>query len=126
MSFLDGLDVEVLEAFGDDFRDGYLIVPSTTRQSDGQGGYTDFVEPAKYPCKVLVLDYSDYRRQQSGIPGNDRRALVLAASLTSGVRPLAGQTLQAYDPFDTLTLRDWQIVARTGDAAGATFSLQVH
>lgn len=113
MSILDDLPGEIAEALDDVFRDAELIVPGG-RVSDGQGGWIN-TQAARYPCKALVDDYSDYRRLASGIPANDRKIIVLAHGLP--VEPKVGQKINAEG-------RDWQIIGLGRDPAAATFELQ--
>jgi len=117
MSILDGLPAEIAEALDDVFRDATLKVPSA-QVSDGQGGYTSG-PPTDHPCKALVDDYSDFRRLSTGIPANDRKIIILAASLSAGVAPAVGHTVSAEG-------RNWQIVSLSRDPAGATYEVQGH
>jgi hypothetical protein len=122
MSILDGVADEALEDFGDDFEDGALTVPGA-RVPDGQGGFK--TGPATvYPCKVLLTDYSDYRRQTLGIPATDRQVLVLGASLPSGVIPAKGHRITAPDPAKGLLPTTFDVIAKTGDPAAALYKLQ--
>lgn len=126
MSMLDGLDVEALEDFGDDFRDGYLIVEGE-QVSDGRGGFHPIGFPVEHPCKVLVIDYSDRRRiADPSIPAEDRQVLILNASLPAGIHPNKGHKVRAPDPTRGNVLRTFEVVARTGDPAGALSRLQGH
>ena len=122
MSILDGVADEALEDFGDDFEDGALTVPGA-RVPDGQGGFK--TGPATvYPCKVLLTDYSDYRRQTLGIPATDRQVLVLGASLPSGVIPAKGHRITAPDPAKGLLPTTFDVIAKTGDPAAALYKIQ--
>lgn len=47
--------------------------------------------PATYACKAIVETYSAFYRAQGLVEANDRKVLVLAASL--GVRPLPGDRI---------------------------------
>jgi len=123
MSMLDGAAEQALKDFGGDFRDGVLLMPGEG-VSDGQGGFTAGT-PTPHPCKVLITDYSDYRRQALGIPATDRQALVLAASLPSGVVPAAGHDLTAPDPSKGGQPGTFQVIAKSGDPASALYKLQV-
>lgn len=123
MSMLDGLDKEILAAFGGDFRDGTLIVTGEM-VTDGQGGFLPATQPGQFGCKVLVTSYSDYRRLALGIPATDRQLIVLAASLPSGVRVDKGQKLSAPDPSRGNAVHTFEIIAKTGDPAGAIYKLQ--
>ena len=122
MSILTGLAAEALEDFGDDFEDGTLTVPGQ-KVSDGQGGFTTS-QPATHGCKVLVTDYSDYRRQSLGIPATDRQVLVLGASLPAGIIPLKGHKITAPDPSAGGALKTFEVIAKTGDPASAVYRLQ--
>lgn len=121
MGMLDGWPEQALKDFGPDLKDGTLNVPGP-RVSDGQGGFTTGT-PVPHTCKALVTDYSDYRRVSLGIPATDRQILVLAASLPAAVVPAAGHQISAWDPT-TRGLRDFQVIARSGDPAGAIYKLQ--
>lgn len=115
MSILDELPDVIADALDDVFRDATLKIPGTAT-SDGQGGWTTGT-PTERACKALVDDYSDFRRQSLGIPANDRKIIVLAASIASGAVPAVGHTINAEG-------RDWLIVAMTRDPAKATYELQ--
>lgn len=97
------------------FSDATLKVPGT-QTADGQGGFTAGA-PTERACKALVDDYSDYRRQALGIPANDRKIIVLAASIASGAVPEPGYTINAEG-------RDWLIIGVNRDPASATYELQ--
>lgn len=115
MSVLDDLPSEIAEALGDVFRDATLKVPGTPI-SDGQGGWIPG-GPISYSCMALVDDFSDFRRSALGIPGSDRKIIVLAATLPSEAAPAVGHTITAEG-------RDWQIVGLSRDPAAATYELQ--
>lgn len=122
MSIITGVADEALEDFGDDFEDGALTVPGA-RVPDGQGGFK--TGPATvYPCKVLLTDYSDYRRQTLGIPATDRQVLVLGASLPAAVIPAKGHRITAPDPAKGLLPTTFDVIAKTGDPAAALYKLQ--
>ena len=117
MGILDRIPAIVNGALGSlVYRDATLKVPGTPT-SDGQGG-TIPGTPTERACKALVDDYSDYRRQALGIPANDRKIIVLAASVAAGAVPAVGHTINAEG-------RDWLIVSVTRDPASATYELQV-
>jgi len=101
-----------------------LSVPGVPT-SDGQGGWIPG-EPVQHPCKALVTDPSDYRRIALGIPATDRLVLVLGASLPAGVIPGAGHQITAPDPLQGLALTTFDVIAKTGDPAGALCKLQAH
>lgn len=113
MSILDDLPDAIAEALDDVFRDAVLLVPGA-QVTDGQGGYTSG-PPTEHPCKALVDDYSDMRRSSRGIPANDRKIIILAATLT--VSPALGQSIRAEG-------RDWSIIALSRDPAAATWEVQ--
>lgn len=123
MSILTGLADEALADFAEDFEDGTLIVPGA-RTPDGQGGF--FNGPAvSYPCKALVVDYSDYRRQTLGIPATDRQVLVLGASLPVYVAiPVVGSKITAPDPAKGGAPTTFVVIAKSGDPASALYRLQ--
>lgn len=122
MSIITGVAQEAYDDFGEDFESGSLTVPGA-RTPDGQGGFIN--GPATvYPCLVLLTDYSDYRRQALGIPATDRQVLVLGASLPSGVIPDKGHKITAPDPSKGLALSTFDVIAKTGDPAGALYKLQ--
>lgn len=115
MSLLDALPGVFAAAFTPLFRDGTLKVPGTPT-SDGQGG-TIPGTPVSKACKVLVEDYSDFRRQALGIPANDRKIIVLADSIADGAVPAPGYTITAEG-------RDWSVISVARDPAAATYELQ--
>jgi len=115
MSILDDLPAIVGDALGDIFRDGSISVPGA-QTTDGQGGYT-VGDPTVSTCKLLVDDYSDFRRASAGIPASDRKIIVLASTISPAVVPTVGWTV-------TASGRAWQIIAVTRDPAGATYELQ--
>lgn len=113
MSILDDLPDVIAEALDDVFRPAVLLVPGS-KVSDGQGGWKP--GPAvEYPCKALVDDYSDMRRATSGIQTNDRKIIILAASVS--VQPAVGHAIRAEG-------RDWQIISLSRDPAAATWECQ--
>lgn len=122
MSIITGVAQEALEDFGGDFEGGSLIVPGSP-SPDGQGGFTNEASTV-YQCLVLVTDYSDYRRQALGIPATDRQVLVLGASLPSGIIPDKGHKITAPDPAKGLAMATFDVIAKTGDPAGALYKLQ--
>lgn len=124
MSILTGLATEALEDFGDDFEEGSLTVPGL-KDSDGQGGFTTG-QPVAHTCKVLVTDYSDFRRQSLGIPATDRQVLVLGASLPSGIIPAKGHKITAPDPSNGGAPRTFEVISKSGDPASALYRLQAH
>lgn len=63
--------------------------------SDGQGGFT--YPPVAKACRGMITEYSDFARSQGGIPAGDRKGLILAASLESGVTPKPGQSFTGDD-----------------------------
>lgn len=113
MSILDDLPDVIAEALGDVFRPAILKVPGA-QVSDGQGGWTAG-PPDEHSCKALVDDYSDFRRSALGIPGKDRKIIILAASVA--VSPAVGHTIRAEG-------RDWSIISLTRDPAAATWEVQ--
>lgn len=113
MSFLDAIPGDIYDALSDDFRAATLKVPGAA-VSDGEGGFT-YGSPTEYACRALVDDFSDYRRQASGIPANDRKIIILAHGLI--VDPKPGHTL-------TIEGRDWQVIDVARDPARATFEVQ--
>lgn len=120
MSIITGLADEALADFADDFEDGAVIVPGG-RVSDGQGGWID-ANPVTHPCKVLLTDYSDYRRVSLGVPATDRLVLVLGASL--GIIPAKGHKVIAPDPAKGLAPATFDVIAKTGDPGSALYKLQ--
>lgn len=122
MSMLDGWPAQALADFGGDFRPGILHV-TAEGVDDGQGGFTEGAT-TDHDCLALVTDYSDYRRQTLGIPATDRQILILAASLPAGVIPAKGDGITADDPAKGLEPSDFEVIAKTGDPAGALFKVQ--
>lgn len=123
MSIITGVAAEALDDFGEDFEDGVLIVPGP-RWSDGRGGGKPTGLPDEHACKALVTSYSDYRRLALGIPATDRLVLVLGASLPAGVIPAKGHKITAPDPAKGLAPTTFEVIAITGDPAGAVYKLQ--
>lgn len=122
MSIITGLAEEAYDDFAEDFEDGVLSVPGE-KLPDGQGGWkTD--DATSHPCKALVTNYSDYRRQTLGIPASDRLVLVLGASLPSGIIPAKGHKITAPDPARGLASATFDVIALGGDPAGAVYRLQ--
>ena len=126
MSILDGVAADALADFGDDFGDGFLTVPATERQPDEQGGWLPAGLPVEHSCKVILTDYSDYRRLSLGIPATDRLVLVLGASLPAGVIPAKGHKITAPDPANGGALATFDVVAKRGDPASALYKLQAN
>jgi hypothetical protein len=115
MSILDDLPALIGDALGSTFRDGSISVPGA-QTSDGQGGYTTAAATVS-TCKLLVEDFSDFRRASAGIPANDRKIIILASTISPAVVPVVGWTVTAES-------RDWQIIAVVRDPAAATYELQ--
>lgn len=113
MSIVDDLPDVIAEALDDVFRPAVLLIPGA-QVSDGQGGYTSG-PPVEHLCKALVEDYSDFRRSALGIPANDRKIIILAASVAAP--PAVGHTIRAEG-------RDWQIITLSRDPAAATWEVQ--
>lgn len=44
-------------------------------------------DPQTWPCEGFTEDYSDYYRRTAGIPDQDLKCNIFAASLPAGVRP---------------------------------------
>lgn len=111
MSILDSLPDIISGALSDVFRDATLtrITPNV---SDGRGGYTQTTTTDA--CKALVTEYTAWQKQALGIPANERKILILAATLNSGLAP---------KPADTVTIqgRTWSIVEVGSDPANATY-----
>lgn len=126
MGMLDGVKEDTFAAFASDFRDATLIQSSTSRASNGQGGWTDVGQPVPTPCKALVVDYSNFTRSQSGIPTKDRRIIILAGSLPDSVIPVEGNTIEAVDPAAGNAPRTYTVVNVSGDPAGAIYRIQGH
>lgn len=121
MSIVDGLAEEMLDAFGDEFKDGTVHAPGT-QTADGQGGWIAG-SPVDHPCKALVTDPSDTRRLALGIPATDRLILVLAASLD--VLPLSGWHITAPDPHAGFADKTFLIIPPVrGDPAAVLYRLQ--
>lgn len=113
MSILDDLPDVIAEALGDLFRPAVLMVPGN-KVSDGQGGWKPG-PTVEYPCKALVDDYSDMRRNTAGIPANDRKIIILAASVAAS--PAVGHAIRAEG-------RNWQTISLSRDPAAATWEVQ--
>lgn len=111
MSILDSLPATIGAALSGVFRDATLSRVSA-RVSDGRGGWTETI--TSDACKALVTDYTAWQRQAAGIPANERRILVLASTLESGMAPKTGDAL-------TIQGRTWAIVEVSSDPANATY-----
>jgi hypothetical protein len=121
MSFLDGLDAEIADAFVDDFRDAVLSLPGA-RVSDGQGGYIPG-PPTEHACKALVTEY-DALRRPSDVPATDRKVLVLGATIEGSAVPVVGAKITAPDPLKGGLAGTFEVIALGGDPAAAVFELQ--
>lgn len=111
MSILDSLPSIIAGALSDTFRDATLTRVSNST-SDGRGGYVQVT--VTDACKALVLDYSAFQRGQLGIPTSERKIMILAATLNSGMAPKPGDRL-------TIAGREWSIIEVTSDPANATY-----
>lgn len=111
MSILDGLPDIINSALSDVFRDATLT-RITNGASDGRGGYTETTTTDA--CKALVTDYTSYQRGSLGIPTNERKVLVLAATLESGMAPRPGDRI-------TIQGRAWSVIEVSSDPANATY-----
>lgn len=91
------------------FRDATLH-RATGRTSDGRGGYS--AGSSDHACKALVTEYTAWQRQAMGIPANERKILILAATLDGAPKP-----------SDKITIQDrtWSIVDVGSDPANATY-----
>lgn len=111
MTILDSLPSIIGAAFSDIFRDATLS-RVTRGASDGRGGYAQTTTTDA--CKALVTEYTAWQRQSAGIPANERKILVLASTLESGMAPKTGDML-------TIQGRVWSIVEVSSDPANATY-----
>jgi hypothetical protein len=111
MSILDSIPATIGAAFNDIFRDATLsrVTPGT---SDGMGGYAQTI--ITDACKGLVTEYTAFQRQAAGIPSNERKVLVLASTLASGLAPKPGDRL-------LIQGRTWSVVDVSSDPANATY-----
>lgn len=111
MSILDGLPAIIGAALSDVFRDATLtrVSPGT---SDGRGGFTNTT--VADACKALVMDYTSFQRGSLGIPTNERKVMILASTLNSGMAPKPGDIV-------TIQGRAWSIIEVTSDPANATY-----
>lgn len=111
MSILDSLPSIISGALSDVFRDATLT-RITASTSDGMGGHAQTTTTDA--CKALVTEYTAWQRQALGIPANERKILILAASLNSGLAPKPGDTL-------TIQGKVWSVVEVNSDPANATY-----
>jgi len=111
LSILDSLPSIIGNALSDMFRDATLT-RITKGASDGMGGYAQTT--ATDACKALVTEYTAWQRQALGIPSNERKILILAATLNSGMAPKPGDRI-------TIQGREWSIVEVSSDPANATY-----
>lgn len=111
MTILDSLPGTINSALGGMMRDATLTKVSA-RTSDGRGGFTNTT--TTHTCKALVSDYSAFVRGQLGIPSNERKVLVLAASVTPAAVVAPGDKI-------TIQGRTWDVVEVTSDPANATY-----
>lgn len=109
MSILDSLPATIASAMSPLFRDATLH-RITGRTTDGRGGFTNTVTDDA--CKALVTEYTAWQRQAMGIPANERKILILAATLDGAPKP-----------SDKITIQDrtWSIVDVGSDPANATY-----
>lgn len=123
MSILADLKGVIGDALGDVFS-GATLYQTAKGTSDGQGGFTAGRDD-EIACKAMVETYSD-ARISAGIPVADRKIIVLAASLRTGITPKNGDRIrvaalgQKVVPSDRL----WTVVNVDRDPAGATWELQ--
>jgi hypothetical protein len=111
VSILDSLPAAVNAAMASLFRPAALK-GTVTRVSDGRGGFEEVF--SVHACRALVTDYTAYQRAAGSIPADERKVLVLAASIADGRVPR---------PSDTITIqgRVWDVVEVTSDPANATY-----
>lgn len=111
MSILDSLPSIIGNALGEVFRDATLT-RRDANVSDGRGGFT--TSTTTDACKALVMDYTSYQRGSQGIATNERKVMILASTLASGMAPKGGDTI-------TVQGRAWSIIEVTSDPANATY-----
>lgn len=109
MSILDSIPGIVSAALSDVFRDATLTRVSVSI-SDGMGGHAQTT--ATDTCKALVTEYTAWQRQALGIPANERKILILAATLTAAPKPTDKLTIQG---------KTWSVVEVASDPANATY-----
>jgi hypothetical protein len=113
-SLLEGLPSLIAGIAGPLLFNNGVVVRRGSVTPDGRGGWTD-ADPEAYACKCLVLDYTDFQRMANGIPGKDRKIMVLGASCT--VAPLPGDVVVTGG-------REWSVIEVTSDPANATYECQ--
>jgi hypothetical protein len=123
MSLLDPIPGIVAGALAPVMKRAALFEPGVP-VSDGRGGRTAGT-PIEHSCAALGLDYSDALRSLSNgaIEINDRKLIVMAASLPVTLRPRRGWKVSAQ--IDGVAAEDWTVIAVKRDPAGATFELQL-
>lgn len=111
MTILDSLPETIGAALSSVFRDATLSRVSA-RASDGRGGHAETITTDA--CKALVTEYTAWQRQSAGIPANERKILVLASTLASGMAPRTGDEI-------TIQGRAWSVIEVSSDPANATY-----
>lgn len=115
LSRLPGVVARALNGAGL-MEDGEITRPGA-RVADGRGGFTAGAG-AEYPCKLLIVDYSDALRSlaNGAIGIRDRRAIVLADGLS--ITPAVSDSLSALGEV-------WTVITVKRDPASATYELQI-
>ena len=113
-NLLTGIDKLVADIAGPLLFTSGVLVRRGAVTPDGRGGFTD-ADPEAYACECLVTDYTDFQRMAYGVPGKDRKILILGA--TVAVKPLPGDVVVTGG-------RQWSIVEVSSDPAGATYTAQ--
>ena len=86
---LDGIASQIFGAFKDIFRDAVLVRASFTGASPDIAFDPPAPTETEYPCKALVTKYSAMLRAEGVVDANDRKVLILANSLDTGIVPAA-------------------------------------
>jgi hypothetical protein len=69
------------------------LTPAESAGLDVLGDDAAAPVPALYRCEGFTEDYSDFSRAQAGIPEEDVKVNIFAASLPAGIRPLKDDTV---------------------------------
>ena len=89
------------------------IYSATGKTADGRGGFV--IQWVTNSCRALITEYKEALRGIDNIPTRDRKAIILAASVTSKPKP---------ESIITIEGQSWAIVTVDSDPARATYECQ--
>lgn len=99
---------------------GVSISPALSN-SPTNGGSLDITREASHRCKGLVTAFSAFSIAQGMVRATDRKVLILAATLPTGVKPRSGDRITTPDGIVTIVAGDTPGRAAVNtDPAGAT------